>query len=465
MECGRIMTEMNALAEEQAGPKTAKDRFLAELDQLDGVQLPPWFREVRQNGAARVREYDFPHHKEEDWRFTSIKPILRTPFTVAKALEPIPAADPALEQRRFPEEAAAELVFVNGYFAPELSKRGALPEGVTVTPFRQADSQYEGVVEAHLDKHVTARSNMFTALNSAFFEDGAFVHVEDGVKLEQPLHLIYLSAPGEKPLAAFGRTLVVAGANSELRVAESHFPVAGASVPYLNNAITEMVLGEGAVMHHYKVTEEASEAFHMAGVRVYQEQESAFHSHNITLSGRIVRHDLSAELQGEEADCQLNGLYLTDNEQLVDNYTSIDHAKAHCTSWIGYKGVLDGRSRGVFTGHVMVRPDSQKTDSNQLNSNMLLSENATIDTKPQLEIFADDVKCTHGSTTGGPHERVIFYFRTRGMTEAMARGMLTYGFASEVVGQIDIEPLRHRLDRWVFDRYSPEKHTSLPEKE
>jgi len=285
------------------------------------------------------------------------------------------------------------------------------------------------------------------------------------VKLDQPIHLVHVSAPGEEPLAAFGRVLVVTGTNSELRVAESHFPVAGASVPYLNNAITEMVVGEGAVMHHYKVTEEASEAFHMAGIRVHQGQESVFHSHNITLSGRIVRHDFSVELQGEGADCQLNGLYLTDNEQLVDNYTSIDHAKAHCTSWIGYKGVLDGRSRGVFTGHVMVRPDSQKTDSNQLNSNMLLSDSATIDTKPQLEIFADDVKCTHGSTTGGPHERVVFYFRTRGMTEAMARGMLTYGFASDVVDQIDIEPLRHRLDRWVFDRYSPERHISLPEKE
>lgn len=459
------MTEMNTLAKEQTGSKTAKDRFLAELDQLDGVQLPRWFQEVREAGAARVRESEFPHHKEEDWRFTSIKPILRTPFTVAKALERVPAGDPALEQRRFPEEAAAELVFVNGHFAPALSKTGALPEGVTVISFRETGSEHEGLLGAHLDKYVTARPNMFTALNSAFFEDGAFVHIDEDVKLDRPVHLIHLSAPGQEPLAAFGRMLVVAEANSQLRVAESHFPAAGANVPYLNNAVTEMVLGEGATMHHYKVTEEASEAFHMAGLRIYQEQGSVFRSHNITLSGRIVRHDLSVELQGEDADCQLNGLYLTDNEQLVDNYTSIDHAEANCTSWIGYKGVLDGHSHGVFTGHVMVRPDSQKTDSNQLNSNMLLSENATIDTKPQLEIFADDVKCTHGSTTGGPHERVIFYFRTRGMTEAMARGMLTYGFASDVVDQIDIEPLRHRLDRWVFDRYSPERHVSLPEKE
>ena len=459
------MTETNAPAQEQAVQETPKDRFLAELEYLDGAQLPQWFRDVRENGARQARERDFPHFKEEDWRFTNIKPILRTPFSVAKDVASVPEREPALSHRRLTDVSAAELVFVNGRFVAELSHLGELPKGVTVTNLRQADSKHEAVLKANLDQHVTARANMFTALNSAMFQDGALIHVEKDAAAGQPIHLIYLTVPSGDPLAAFPRTLVVAEPMSQASFVESHFCVDGAEGPYLTSPITEMVLGEGANLQHYKVTEEAGGAFHMAGLRVHQEKDSVFRSFNFTLSGKIVRHDFSSILNGEGADCQLNGLYMTDGDQLVDNFTSIEHAKPHCTSWIGYKGVLDGKSRGVFTGHIMVRPDAQKTDSNQLNSNMLLSESATIDTKPQLEIFADDVKCTHGSTTGSPHERVIFYFRTRGMTEAMARGMLTYGFASEVVDEVGIEPLHHRLDRWVFDRYSPKKHQELPEKE
>ncbi len=459
------MTKSNAPAQKHAVEETPKDRFLAELEHLDGAQLPQWFRDARESGAQQVRERDFPHYKEEDWRFTNIKPILRTSFAAAKDIPSVPESEPALEHRRLTEAAAAEFVFVNGRFVPELSRIEELPKGVAATSLREAGAEREAVLKANLDQHVTARSNMFTALNSAMFQDGALIHFTKGAVLERPIHLIYLTVPGDAPLAVFPRTLVVAEAMSQAAFVESHFCVEKAEGTYLTSPITEMVVGEGANLQHYKVTEESSNAFHMAGLRAHQGKDSVFRSFNFTLSGKIVRHDLSTLLDGEGGDCQLNGLYLTDSDQLVDNFTSIEHAQPHCTSWIGYKGVLDGKSRGVFTGHIMVRPGAQKTDSNQLNSNMLLSESATIDTKPQLEIFADDVKCTHGSTTGSPHERVIFYFRTRGMTEAMARGMLTYGFASEVVEQVGVEPLHDRLDRWVFDRYSPERHKKLPEKE
>jgi Fe-S cluster assembly protein SufD len=255
-------------------------------------------------------------------------------------------------------------------------------------------------------------------------------------------------------MAGHPRNLIVVDRHSRAAFVESYVGLAGAG-GYFNNVVTEVHVGEGAAVRHLKVLHEAGDAYHLASIRVRQERDSTFRSFSFSQRAKIARNELAVLLDGEGCDCSLNGLYTADGDQLIDNMTFIDHAKPHCTSWIGYKGVLQDRSNAVFSGRILVRRGAQKTDSKQLNQNMVLSDKATVDTKPLLEIFADDVKCTHGATVGPPPRELVFYFQTRGMSEAMALGMLTYGFADEVVSQIDEGPVRERLERFVFDKYSP----------
>ncbi len=442
---------------------TPKERFLVELQKLNGAPGPDWMKRVRKAGEESVKALDFPHHKEEEWRFTNIKPILQHEYAPAAAPADHGLDAAAVEPYFLGTGVCAELVFVNGFYEPALSRAENLPQGLTAGNLANA-GDHGATLEKHLGQHAPARPNMFNALNAAFLHDGAFIYAAQNCVAREPVHLIFLTTTGENgPVAAYPRVLAVAEANSEAAFIEQFAPVGQPGV-YFNSVVTEMAAAEGARLTHYKVTQEADEAFHMATIRGAQEKDSVIQSFSFTFRGRIVRNDVSSVLGGEGGDCKLNGLYLTQADQLVDNHTFIEHAAPHCASWIGYKGVLDGKSHGVFTGKILVQRDAQKTDSNQLNSNMLLTDTATIDTKPQLEIFADDVKCTHGSTTGKPPEEVIFYFRSRGISEEMARGMLTYGFASEVLEDVDVESLRSRLDRWIFHRYSPKKHTLVPEK-
>jgi len=291
-------------------------------------------------------------------------------------------------------------------------------------------------------------------LNTAFLLDGAFVHIAKAKVVASPIHLLFISTERIGDVAAYPRNLIIAEQHAEATFVESHVSLAGDKT-YFNNVVTEISVGEGAKVHWYKILHEGENGYHLSSTRVHQERDSAFKSFSVYQSGRIARNDLGVVLDGEGADVSLNGLYMTDGDQLVDNAMSVDHAKPHCTSWIGYKGVLQDKSHGVFSGRVMVRRGAQKTDSNQLNQNMVLSDKATIDTKPLLEIFADDVKCTHGATVGRPPKELVFYFQTRGMSEAMALGMLTYGFADEVVNQIEVDPVRARLEKFVYNKYSP----------
>ena len=408
---------------------------------------PAWARAIRAKSATRFSELELPHRKMEDWRFTNIAPILRTPFGLVAGEPPIDAN--AISPFCY-EGGVAELVFVDGQFSTQLSRTS---EGVTALSLSDALTSHEYLIEPHLGHYLNGNADAFAALNTAFLADGAFVHVAKDAAPAGPVYVLYVNTKRDNT-ACYPRNLIVLESGAKADIVESHVALDGGAC-YLTNAITEIAVGENAALHLYKLIHESDEGYHLATTKVRVDRGGSFKSHAISQSGKIIRNEVGVQLDGEGAHTSLHGLYMTSGDQLVDNPTAIEHAKPHCTSWIGYKGVLDDKSHAVFSGKVFVHRVAQKTDSNQLNQNMLLSDKATIDTKPLLEIFADDVKCTHGATVGRPPEELVFYFRTRGMSEAMALGMLTYGFADEVVNQIEVEPVRTRLEQFVFNKYSP----------
>lgn len=429
-------------------PKVDKARFLDGVERVRGIG-PEWARAIRAKGVLRFAELEFPHRKMEEWRFTNIAPIVRTPFQSLTGPHTRVSAE-SIERFRYEGE-WAELVFIDGYFAAEISR---IPAGVVAGGLSDAMTKHSALVESYLGHYLNGTSSAFHALNAAFLADGAFVHIPKDTSVDAPIHLLFVNTQRQGDTASNPRNLIVLDAGAKAVIVESHVFVGNGS-RYLTNAVSEVSVGENAHLHLYKLINESDEAYHLATTKVRIDRGGDFQSHAISQSGKIIRNEIGVLLDGEGAHCSLNGLYMTSGDQLVDNPTAIEHAKPHCTSWIGYKGVLDDKSHAVFSGKVYVQRAAQKTDSNQLNQNMLLSDKATIDTKPLLEIFADDVKCTHGATVGRPPEELVFYFRTRGMSEAMALGMLTYGFADEVVNQIEIGPVRKRLEQFVFNKYSP----------
>jgi Fe-S cluster assembly protein SufD len=320
---------------------------------------------------------------------------------------------------------------------------------VIVASLAKALTAHRELVEPYLGHHARPENSAFTALNTAFLHDGAFVYVPQGKVVEQPIYLVFLTTPSSDPTMTHPRNLIVAGPTSQVTLVESY---AGATdAVYLTNAVTEVIAGESAVIDHYKLQEESLESFHVSTLQLYQEQASNFSSHAVTFGGSLVRNDVNALLDAEGCECTLNGLYMGRDEQLIDNHTRIDHAKPHCASHELYKGILDKKAKGVFNGKIYVHQDAQKTDAKQTNQTLLLSDDATINTKPQLEIFADDVKCTHGATVGQLDAEAIYYLRTRGIGLREARRILTFAFANDIVGRIKIEALRERLERRLLE--------------
>jgi Fe-S cluster assembly protein SufD len=287
-----------------------------------------------------------------------------------------------------------------------------------------------------------------TALNLALFEDGAAVHVCRGVVVDSPINLVFVTTGSAAPTASYPRVLLIAGEHSQSRFIETHVGLGGGT--HFSCAVTEVVAGADSVLDHDRVQIERPDGFHYCRLQVQAERGATFRSHAFSLGGAIVRNDLGAVLAGSGVDCTLNGLYLADGTTVVDNHTTIDHAEPHCGSHEVYKGILGGRARGVFNGKIIVRQDAQKTDAKQTNKALLLSDTAQINTKPQLEIFADDVKCTHGATVGQLDEDALFYLQTRGIARADARGILIRGFVGDIVNRVAFGPLRERLDGWLL---------------
>ena len=409
---------------------------------------------LRKAGITRFAELGFPTLHDEDWRFTNVAPIAKLPFN--PILEPVPGGvtAEAVAQSTFGSLSATRLVFVNGHYVPELSTPPA-DRKIKVDSLARALSVDPDGIEKHLGQHAEDEDNPFTALNTAFFQDGALIEIPAGHTVGAPIHLLFVTTDKETGASTHPRNLIIAGKNSRATVLESYI---GKDGSYFTNAVTELVMGEGASLEHCKFQDESLRAFHIAAIHAHLGRSANLISHSIATGAKLSRNNIRTVLAGEGVECVLNGLYLTHNDQLADHHMVVEHAQPHCNSHEYYNGILDGRSKGVFHGRILVRQPAQKTDAKQTNKNLLLSEEATIDTKPQLEIYADDVKCTHGATVGQLNEESIFYLRTRGIGVEKARRMLIHAFAGEIIERIRYAPAREELDRIVWDRLEANPH-------
>ena len=423
---------------------TAAADHLAETRHLD-TAVPGYVRDLRQRGAQQFAGLGLPTTRLEDWKYTNLAPLARHTFALAAAGVPADAVRLAAAARLGD---GIELVFVNGHLAAELSTLGERAGGAVVTSLADGMIRHAEVVAPALGSLATPEADGLAALNAAYIADGAFVHLPDGVALETPIHCLFVSVANGTPTVSHPRTLIVAGAGSRATVIEQHIGTG----TYWTNAVTEILLGAGAVVAHYKVQREGAAAFHRAAITAGQAADSRLDSHAVSLGAALARVDITARLDSPDAACSLDGLYLAGDAQHVDHHTTIDHRRPRGTSRELYKGILSGRASGVFNGKVFVRPDAQQTDAQQMNQNLLLSDDAQIDTKPQLEIFADDVKCSHGATIGQLSEDAVFYLRARGIDTAEARRLLIYAFANELVQRVGVAPLRQQLDAALAER-------------
>lgn len=430
-----------------------ENTFVASFERAERALAtigPPSLHCLREAAMQRFAALGFPTLEDEDWRFTPLGALTQNEFKLGESV----AVDMACPRRlAFAPDECHRLVFVNGRFAPALSVLHELPKGVVVGGLADGLRNHRDKAEPHLAQHADYEDHAFTALNTAFVQDGAFVYLPGNAVVDQPIVLVFVSAAGNGATVSHPRTLIVAEHNSQARIVEAFVGVA--EDVYFTNSVTEIVAAEGAVLDYAKLQRESKRAFHVHTLQIHQDKSSNVQSRAINLGGRLVRNELNAVLDAEGCECTLDGLSIASGEQLVDNHTRIDHAKPHCASHEIYKNILDGKARGVFNGRIYVHPDAQKTDAKQTNQTLLLSENAVIDAMPQLEIFADDVKCTHGATVGQLDAESIFYLRTRGIDRDAARALLTYAFANDIVGRIGVEPLRDGLERLLIATDEP----------
>jgi Fe-S cluster assembly protein SufD len=425
--------------------------FLQEFEARSSTAIPEppeWLEQLRRAGMDRFSATGFPTSRDEEWRFTPVAPITQTSWRSASRSGQIQREQ--LEQFRFGHSDWTTLVFVNGGYREDLSS--ILPRsGVSVASLGEALRSDSELLQTHLGRHAPVEATPFTALNTAMFHDGALVQVAPRTELLPPIHLLYVATADAAGSVTHPRNVIVVGRGARAAVVESYVAV-GAGATYWTNAVSEVSLGAGAWLEHARIQRESEQAYHVGLTHVDQQRDSHYRSFSMSMGGAIARHNLHARLNSENVETLLYGLYLTHGEQLVDNHTAIYHDHPNCRSWEVYKGVLEGHSRAVFNGKVFVRPEAQKTDAKQTNRNLLLSEGARVDTKPQLEIFADDVKCTHGATVGRLDEVALFYARSRGVPAEEARRLLTYAFAAEVIAEVSIEPVREELEQLVRRR-------------
>ncbi|HEX9895613.1 MAG TPA: Fe-S cluster assembly protein SufD [Gemmatimonadales bacterium] len=414
---------------------------------------------LRAEGIMRFTAQGFPPTRHEEWRFTPITPLTRGVFAPAGApLVPLTRAQ--VSQFRFGHPEWPVLVFVNGRFAPELSTLAALPDGSVTGSLAEALARWPALVEPHLARQVGPDATPFTALNAAFIQDGAFIRIRAGAELQDPIQICFVTTEDAAGSMTHPRNLILVEPGARAAVIESYHgpsstlldPPRPPSTVYFTNAVTEVVLGENAWFEHVRIQRESGTAYHIAFSQVQQAEGSHYRSFTLAMGAAISRHNLHTRLNAPNTEALLYGLTIAQGEELVDNHTAIYHDQPDCRSWEVYKAILDDKSRAVFNGKVFVQPEAQKTDAKQTNRTLLLSDEARVDTKPQLEIFADDVKCTHGAAVGYLDELPLFYFRSRGVPEEQARRLLTYAFAAEVLDEVHVEPVRLELDRLVRER-------------
>jgi Fe-S cluster assembly protein SufD len=429
------------------------EAYLQEFGARSGTATadgPEWLDSLRRSAIARFADTGFPTSRDEEWRFTPIGPIAKGVWRHASGS----VHDLTRQQLApyiFGHPEWTTLVFVDGAYSEALSSTPAIGHGVRAGSLSEALRADSALLEQHLARHAPIEGSPFTALSTAFMREGGFVHVPRNADLARPVHLVFVATSAAAGTVTHPRNLVVVEAGARVSVIESYVSLdEGAS--YWTNAVTEVVAGANSWIEHTRIQRESEQAYHVALTHVEQERDSHYRSFSMAMGGSLARHNLTARLNGENVETLMYGLYLTRGQQVVDNHTAIHHDQPNCRSWEVYKGVLDGHSRAVFNGKVFVKPEAQKTDAKQTNRNLLLSDTAKVDTKPQLEIFADDVKCTHGATVGRLDDIALFYARSRGVPAATAQLLLTYAFAAEVTSEVALEPVRDELERLVRDR-------------
>ena len=432
-----------------------QERFLAAFQAYEkngAAPDPQWTHALRKAAISRFVDLGFPTARRgnEEWKYTDIGLIANAPHQPITSPSPTSLQAKELAAFTFGESNWRKLVFVDGSYVERLSSVFAMSPGVTVGSLAEAMTGEDHLVEQHLAQYANYEDNAFTALNTAFVHDGAFVHIADGIVVEEPIHLLFLSTSPIQDAISLPRVLVMAGKESKATIIESYGTLAESR--YFTNAVTEVVVGDGASLSYYRVQQESDQAFHVHTTQVSLARDSNFSSVTLDLGSRLARNNLNVLMGQEGSACMLNGLYIVTGSQHVDNQVIVDHAKPHTTTRELYKGILDGKSRAVFHGSIVVRQGAQKVDARQEDKNLLLSDQAEADTKPAFWIYADDVKCSHGASCGALDEHALFYLRSRGLSEREARTMLTRGFVSEVINTIHSEPIRTHLDELVMAR-------------
>jgi len=404
----------------------------------------------RKDALSNFSRLEFPTIKDEEWKYTSIAPLLK--YNFVPSYEKKIVSKDFIKSLLFDEMEHSLIVFINGRYSAENSILLNLPEGVIAGSIANEIRKNNEVLLKYFGKYADHQNHIFTALSTAYTEDGAFIYIPTGKIVEEPLHIIFITDSGNEKILIQPRNLFIAEKNSQVTIIEHY--VGNEGEIYFTNSVTEIVAEENAVVDHIKLQEESKKAFHIARMEVDQERSSNFSSHLISTGAVLTRNEFNARFNNEGGECTLNGLYIIDGTQLFDAHTLMDHAKPHCNSHEHYKGILDDKSRGVFNGKIIVRQDAQKTNAFQENNSILLSDEALVNTKPQLEIFADDVKCSHGATIGQMDDDAKFYLKSRGIGEEASKGILLHAFASDVITSIKIESVRNYIEKIITEKFN-----------
>jgi Fe-S cluster assembly protein SufD len=411
--------------------------------------------QLRKRALRSFQDLGYPTTKHEEWKYTNVSSLINYNFEISDSYSSGKIGQKNIKKFQFNGLADRCLVFVNGHFSSGLSNTKGITENIEILSLKKVIDKNPELLSSHFAKYVSIDDQSFISLNTAFIQDGIYINIAEGICLEKPVQLLYLSVPEAKPKASFPRNLIIAGRSSEIKLIETYAAIKEGI--YFTDAVSEIVLHENSKVERIKIQIESDQAYHIAALQAVQERDSRFIDHNISLGGALTRNDISSKFNGENGFCELYGMYSGNHKQHIDNHTTIDHATPRCESHELYKGILDEDAEGVFNGKIFVRPDAQKTNAIQSNNCILLSDQATIDTKPQLEIFADDVKCTHGATVGQLNEDAYFYMRARGIDKSNARKLLIYAFASEVVDKITFNPVREKVLDWFSDKLNTVK--------
>jgi Fe-S cluster assembly protein SufD len=428
-----------------------KEIFVAQFErnQAGGV-APEWLRSLQRSAFERFDLLGYPTTGEEGWKYTSVEPIAKIPFELGLPDERGGRLENELVERSaFYGADDLRFVFLNGHYQPRLSSQ-SLPKGIVVGNLSDLLRQDGRQIETFMAREADFKNRPFVALNTAFLRDGAYLLIPKGMVVDRPIYLCHYSWASMRPTVSHPRNLIVAEEGSQATIVEIY--MGGGEQTYFTNAVTEIVVGPNAAVDHYRLQQESGKAYHIGSVDARQERDSRFSSFAISLGSSLGRNETGTLLDAEGAACELNGFFMVTGRQQIDNQTSIDHAKPHGTSNELYKGILDGSAKGVFNGRIVVRPNAQKTNARQTNKNLVLSDEALMNTKPLLEIFNNDVKCNHGATIGRLDENQVFYLRSRGIPAHQARSLLTYAFASDLIHRIRVPSLKTALEKLIFRR-------------